>query len=137
LSPPHENEPLVFKGYPKNAITRDESHKGVIIEQVKDCIYPSHQFLDEGIKNTFILENSLFQDEERRDATWGLYFDGGNSSSGSITRVVLISPYKEATLFSFRLEFNCTNDIVEYEALILGLNLAIDMNIKSLHVRGD
>ena len=35
------------------------------------------------------------------------------------------------------LEFNCTNNIAEYEALILGLNLAIDMDIKTLHIRGD
>jgi ribonuclease HI len=66
-----------------------------------------------------------------------LDFDGAHSSAGSGVRVVLISPDKEATLFSYRLEFDCTNNIAEYEALVLGLNLAIDMNIKSLHVRGD
>jgi len=34
-------------------------------------------------------------------------------------------------------EFDCTNNIVEYEAHILDLNLTIDMNIKFFHVRGD
>jgi ribonuclease HI len=96
-----------------------------------------HQVLDEGIDNTFIFENSLFLDEEKKDGSWGLDFDGMHSSSGSGAGIVLISPDNETTLFSYRLEFNCTNNIVEYEALILGMNLAIDMNIKSLHVRGD
>jgi hypothetical protein len=138
LSPPHEKkEPLAIKSGSEEAITRDETHKGATIEPVKDCIDSSHQVLDEGINNTFILENSLFQDEEKRDGCWGLDFDGAHSSSGSGIGVVLISPDKEATLFSYMLEFNCTNNIAEYEALILGLNLAIDMNIKSLHVRGD
>jgi hypothetical protein len=40
-------------------------------------------------------------------------------------------------MFAYRLEFNCIKNIVEYEALILGMNLTIDMNIKSLYVRGD
>jgi ribonuclease HI len=51
--------------------------------------------------------------------------------------VVLISPDKEATLFSYRLEFDFTNNIAEYEALVLGLNLTINMNINSLCIRGD
>jgi ribonuclease HI len=46
-------------------------------------------------------------------------------------------PDRETTLFSYKLEFDCTNNIAEYEALILGINLAIDMNIKNLHVKGD
>jgi hypothetical protein len=138
LSPPcKEKEPLTLKSVSEEAITKDETHKGDTMEMVKDCISSSHQVLDEGINNTFILENSLFQDEEKRDGCWGLDFDGAHSSSGSGIGVVLISPDKETTLFSYRLEFNCTNNIAEYEALILGMNLAIDMNIKSLHVRGD
>jgi ribonuclease HI len=40
-------------------------------------------------------------------------------------------------LFSYRLEFDCTNNIVEYEALLLGLELAREMGIKVLKVIGD
>jgi ribonuclease HI len=36
-----------------------------------------------------------------------------------------------------RLEFECTNNTTEYEALIQGLNKAINMNIKFLKVFGD
>jgi ribonuclease HI len=42
-----------------------------------------------------------------------------------------------ATLFSYRLEFDCTNNIVEYEALTIGLDLALDRKIKCLKVIGD
>jgi ribonuclease HI len=43
----------------------------------------------------------------------------------------------EATYFSYRLEYDCTNNIVEYKALLIGLNLALDRNIKCLKVIGD
>ena len=33
--------------------------------------------------------------------------------------------------------FTCTNNIVEYEALLLGLKVASKHNIKNLHVIGD
>ena len=36
-----------------------------------------------------------------------------------------------------KLRFNCTNNVVEYEACILGLKMAIDMNIYELLVTGD
>jgi ribonuclease HI len=97
----------------------------------------NHQVLEEGIDNMFILENSPFIDEERKEGSWGLDFDGAHSSTGSGAGIVLRSPDNETTLFSYRLEFDCTNNIAEYEALILGINLAIDMNIKNLHVKGD
>jgi ribonuclease HI len=102
-----------------------------------DHVNITHQVLEEGIDNTFILENSLFLDEEKKEGSWGLDFDGAHSSTGSGAGIVLRSPDNETTLFSYRLEFNCTNNIVEYKALILGINLAIDMNIKTLHVKGD
>jgi ribonuclease HI len=126
-----------LKSVSEDNLTKDETHKGAILEKFKDCISSSHQFLDEGINNTFILANSLFQYEEKRGRPWGLYFDGAHPSSRSGVGVVLISPDKETTLFSYIIEFNCTNNIAEYESLILGVNLVIDMNIKSFHVRGD
>jgi ribonuclease HI len=83
------------------------------------------------------LENSLFVDEEKREGSWGLYFNGAHSSIGSGAGIFLISTDNETTLFSYRLKFNCTKNIVEYESLILGINMEIDMNIKTLHVKGD
>jgi ribonuclease HI len=83
------------------------------------------------------LENSLFIDQEKREGYWGLDFDGAHSRIGSSAGIVLRSPNNETTLFPYRLEFDCTNNIIEYEALIIGINLAIDMKIKTLHVKGD
>ena len=40
-------------------------------------------------------------------------------------------------MLACRLEFQCTNNIVEYEALIQGLYKAIALNVKYLQVYGD
>ena len=42
----------------------------------------------------------------------------------------------EAFYYSYRLDYQCTNNIAEYEALILGLNLAIDKGVTYLRVKG-
>ena len=36
-----------------------------------------------------------------------------------------------------KLRFNCTNNMAEYEACILGLKMAVDMNVYELLVIGD
>jgi hypothetical protein len=64
----------------------------------------THQVLEEGIDSTFILANSLFLDEEKKEGSWGLDFDGAHSSRGSGVGIVLRSLDSETTLFSYRLE---------------------------------
>jgi ribonuclease HI len=83
------------------------------------------------------LEISLFLNEEKEEGFWGLDFDGAQSSARSGAGIVLRSPDNETTLFSCKPNFKCSDNIAEYETIILGVNLVTDMNIKSLHVRGD
>ena len=49
----------------------------------------------------------------------------------------MIDPKKNKTLIACRLEFECTNNVAEYEALIQGLKKAIDLDVKDLKVYGD
>ena len=66
-----------------------------------------------------------------------MYFDGAKSKHGAGAGIVLISPSGEEKCFSFRLEFEATNNVAEYEALLLGLEIARDQKIKCLSVIGD
>ena len=50
---------------------------------------------------------------------------------------MLVSPTLERYYFSCRLQFSCTNNIVEYEALIQGLLLAQKRGTQELSVYGD
>ena len=68
---------------------------------------------------------------------WSLYFDGSKSKEGAGAGCMLIDLAGNNTLISFRLEFECTNNMVEYEALLQGLRKALDFNIQNLTVFGD
>ena len=51
--------------------------------------------------------------------------------------VLLISPGGCLVTLSFKLEFEATNNVAEYESLLLGLQIARNMNIQNLNVFGD
>jgi hypothetical protein len=72
-----------------------------------------------------------------RSQIWTLYFDGSKSQEGSGAGCILIDPKGKCHFLSCRLEFECTNNTVEYEALVQGLKKSIDLNVKELKVFGD
>jgi hypothetical protein len=52
---------------------------------------------------------------------WIVFCDGSWGTFGLGAATILISPSKIKTCYVARLEFNCTNNIAEYEAVLLGL----------------
>ena len=50
---------------------------------------------------------------------------------------MLKSPLGHIFRFSYRLEFEATNNVVEYEALLLGLELAKALRVNLLSIKGD
>jgi hypothetical protein len=73
----------------------------------------------------------------QQNKVWKMYFDGSSSRDRSGAGIVLISPLEEVITFSYKLEFETTNNIAEYEALVLGLMAAKDMVIDCLAIFGD
>ena len=57
--------------------------------------------------------------------------------SGKGDGFVITSPIGQGFNFFFRLEFEATNNVAEYEELLLRLEIAKDMGIKMLNIRGD
>ena len=66
-----------------------------------------------------------------------MYFDGASNQSSAGVGVVLISPTKENIHLSYKLDFKTTNNIAEYEALLLGVKDAKDMGIMYVKIFGD
>jgi ribonuclease HI len=75
--------------------------------------------------------------ESEANQIWSLYFDGSKSKEGAGAGCIIIDPAGNKTLLACRLEFECTNNIAEYEALLQGLRKALDMHIQNLIVFGD
>ena len=46
-------------------------------------------------------------------------------------------PIGEPKFLSYKLEFKCTNNVAEYEALILGLKVLKDLQAQRIAIKGD
>ncbi|GJY60528.1 reverse transcriptase domain-containing protein [Tanacetum coccineum] len=68
---------------------------------------------------------------------WVLYTDGASSAKGSGVGMVLSNPTKTEYTYALRLNFECTNNQAEYEALLAGLRIAQKMGVQSLSVNVD
>ncbi|KAJ9135006.1 hypothetical protein P3X46_032230 [Hevea brasiliensis] len=66
-----------------------------------------------------------------------MYFDGAINLSGNGIGVVLISPDGKHFPIAIKLRFDCTNNVIEYEACVMGLQAAIEMKVRKLEVYGD
>ena len=66
-----------------------------------------------------------------------LYFDGAANSTGNGVRVVLVSPKGQQIPISVKLNFDCTNNVMEYEACIVGLQVALEFDAYDLSIFKD
>ncbi|CAL8989853.1 unnamed protein product [Prunus brigantina] len=69
--------------------------------------------------------------------TWQLYFDGAARRNGAGAGLVFITPSGGLIPYSFSLLALCSNNVAEYEALIIGLEIALEMHIDGLQAYGD
>jgi ribonuclease HI len=97
--------------------------------------------------NRYAEENCLENNEsgktyENMHSTgiWKMFFDGALSCEGAGAGVFFVSPKNKFVIpFSYRLQWDIdyTNNVCEYEALVLGLEASRKLNIKNLEVYGD
>ena len=86
-----------------------------------------------------------FSDEQFVSVTniagWQLYFDGAANQLGFGIDILLISPQGDHIPRLVRLAFSdhrrLTNNIVEYEACIIGLETTLDLGVRQLEIHGD
>jgi ribonuclease HI len=68
---------------------------------------------------------------------WVMYFDGSYTLKGVEAGIVLIPPKCDTLKYAIQIEFSATNNIAEYEGLVIGLWLAKELTIRRLLIRGD
>uniref|UniRef100_A0A2N9H1A8 Reverse transcriptase domain-containing protein n=1 Tax=Fagus sylvatica TaxID=28930 RepID=A0A2N9H1A8_FAGSY len=94
----------------------DQAIKGqAIADYLAD--YPSEQL--ELMDSEFPDEDVMTVDEDNQ-GRWKLYFDGAANAVGSGIGAVLVSPKGQQTPIAVKLGFDCTNNMTEYEACIVG-----------------
>jgi ribonuclease HI len=78
------------------------------------------------------------EEEASKDAeAWTVLCDGSWGTFGAGATSVLIAPSKARTCYAVKLDFSCTNNIAEYEALLLGLQKLKAMGIRRAVLKTD
>src|SRR6185437_14885599 len=68
---------------------------------------------------------------------WTMYFDGSVMKTSAGAGLLFISPLGKHMRYVIRLHFPASNNMAEYEVLLSGLRIAIDLGVKRLDIRGD
>jgi ribonuclease HI len=66
-----------------------------------------------------------------------MFFDGSLMKTGADAGLLFISPLGKHLRYVLRLHFPASNNMAEYEALVNGLRIAIELGVRCLDARGD
>jgi ribonuclease HI len=66
-----------------------------------------------------------------------MYFDGSLMKAGAGAGLLFISPLVKHLRYVLRLHFLASNNVAEYEALVNGLRITIELGVRRLDARGD
>ncbi|KAJ9167191.1 hypothetical protein P3X46_021859 [Hevea brasiliensis] len=116
-------------------MTRKAVKGSVIADLLAENPIQDYEALDFEFPDEHI--NEVDCEEEGRADVWEMYFDGAVNLSGNWIGAVLISPDGKHFPIAVKLRFDCTNNVAEYEACVMGLQAAIEMKIRKLEVYGD
>ncbi|GKG00680.1 reverse transcriptase domain-containing protein [Tanacetum coccineum] len=68
---------------------------------------------------------------------WALFTDGSSCVDRSGAGLILTSPKRTEFTYALRFQFIASNNEAEYEALIAGLRIAMQMGVRNVHVSVD
>jgi ribonuclease HI len=68
---------------------------------------------------------------------WTMFFDGSLMKTGAGAGLLFISPLGKHLRYMLRLHFPASNNVAEYEALVNGLRISIELGVRRLNARGD
>jgi ribonuclease HI len=66
-----------------------------------------------------------------------MYFDRSLMKTGAGVGLFFISPLGVHMHYVIRLHFSASNNVTEYEALIMGLQITVELGVRHLNVQGD
>ena len=110
-----------------------EPRTAIKSQALADFIADFSSALEEQVnQEVFMLETNLAS-----VGLWKLYTDGASNARGTGLGVVLKSPQGDIIARAVRCNFKATNNEAEYEALISGLQVSLDLGVKHIEVKTD
>src|ERR1044072_8335027 len=74
---------------------------------------------------------------EHSPKMWTLFVDGSSNAKGSGAGLILLTPEEAEIEQCLKFEFKASNNQAEYEAMITGLTMALDLGVTNLIVNSD
>ncbi|XP_038679469.1 uncharacterized protein LOC119980745, partial [Tripterygium wilfordii] len=118
-------------------VTQKAIKGSAIADYLADGAIDDAQSMDLKFPDIDVMTVSIEEGNQKDLAKWTMLFDGASNIMGCGIGAVLISPDENIIPFTAKLYFECTNNVAEYEACTMGIQVAIDMGIRRLQVYGD
>jgi ribonuclease HI len=125
---------------PRNGKNIIVLREGRISPYIKSVPQPNVNYIKEdlGVYSIFAEEHKTpLEKIDLDDSMWHMHFDGSCSNEGNIDGIILYSPVGKIHNFSYRLEFACTKNVTEFEALLFGIENAYNLVCGHLTFFGD
>ncbi|XP_075640390.1 uncharacterized protein LOC142612155 [Castanea sativa] len=141
--------------FEKLALTRKISHCQMLLSEF-DIVFVTSKAIkgqaiadylvdqslnDPKLSESFFLDKDVMALEPESNNVelwhWKLYFDGATNSTGNGVEAVLVFPKGQQIPVSVKLNFDCTNNVLEYEVCIVGLQVALEFGAYDLSIFGD
>ena len=100
-------------------------------------VYFPHKSIKGQALANFLADHPSLKIQPKRDVEFGIYeverrpwilkFDGSSTEKSTGAGIVIISPKGINTTLSFNLAFKCTNNQAEYEALVVGFEILMEL----------
>jgi hypothetical protein len=137
----------VFLKYMVSRKTKQNNHPIYSVDtEVDSSIFYNNLSFEEGKPTTVMIvgDKAMHRIEEIMDQRnrieneiWNVSFDGVVSREAVGVGVWINSPKVGTKLCSYKLAFDCTNNMDEYEALILGLRTIKELGDRRIVIHGD
>ncbi|XP_075665967.1 uncharacterized protein LOC142635750 [Castanea sativa] len=113
-----------------------------------DLKYVARKTIKGSVVSTFCIENPIEGEDGKEDfpdkdvldvklGTWKMYFDGAINQYGNGIGILLITPKGSHIPLAIKLNFEATNNIVEYKACIARMKALRELEVKETEVFGD
>jgi hypothetical protein len=111
--------------------------EGIISPYIESVPQYSINYIEEdlGVYSIFAEEDNIpLEKIDLDNDIWHMHFDGSCSSEGNGVGIILVSLAGKIYTLSYRLEFSFTNNVVEFESLLLGIENALNLGCGHLSI---
>jgi ribonuclease HI len=140
-----ESHPVtVVTSFPLGEIIQSREASGRIAKWVVELMGETLSFAPRKAIKSQVLADFLAEWTETQLPTtpiqpelWTMYFDGSLMKTGAGAGLLFASPLGKHVRHILRLHFPASNNVAEYEALVNGLRIAVELGVRRLDARGD